>query len=112
MPKEEHVTPRPSAGRFRRGQAMTGRGGMKGTLFVAALATVLLFWLTDIPLGVPGESTWERIELDQATAVDAVLGWLAALVPAAVYLAVAAFGARAVEAAAPKRMVLWLGGLV
>ena len=47
-----------------------------------------MLWLSDVPLGVPGEWTWPRIRLHAAS----VWGWIVAAAAAAVYIAFIAVG--------------------
>lgn len=80
-----------------------------GFIAGAAAVSVGLLWLTELPLGVPGEWTWNRIRQDGDDALIAsVLGGVQAIVVAAIYLAVAWFGLRHIERATRWQIGSWL----
>lgn len=84
---------------------------MRPTLVItASLISVGLFWLTEIPLGIPGEWTWERIP-HISPGVDTLLGVLQAAVAGAVLLLVAWQGLRHIADASRKNIAAWLFGL-
>jgi len=63
-------------------------------LLIGVAATAAVLWGTGIPLGVPGEWTWNRAEITAEYAVDAILGTGIAVVVCAVYLAFVHVSAR------------------
>ncbi len=80
-----------------------------GFIAGAAAVSVGLLWLTEIPLGVPGEWTWNRIRHDGDDAlIVSVLGVFQALVMAAIYLAIAWFGLRYIDRAKRWQVGTWL----
>ena len=62
---------------------------------VVALSAISMafLWLIDIPLGIPGEWTWERISTTDVEA-EVVLGAVQSLVAGVVYVLVAWLGPR------------------
>lgn len=61
---------------------------------IAGLAgTIGVLWLSDVPLGVPGEWTWTRIVYSGAH----VWGWIVAALVAGAYLGLVALGSRTIE---------------
>jgi hypothetical protein len=79
-------------------------------IFVAAACSIGLFWLTDIPLGIPGEWTWDRIEHEGATV--ALLGALQSAVFFGVFALVAWAGSKQIAAATRKALAGWLLALI
>jgi len=63
-------------------------------LAVCAVLAMGLLWLTDLPLGVAGEWTWERIRHPAGERTDSLIGCLVAIAAGGLYLAVAAGGGR------------------
>lgn len=92
---------------LRTSQSMRGR--VWWTAIIGSGLSVALLWLTDLPLGVPGEWTWPRLP------ADAQSGWnlLLALGVAAVYAGFVAAGQRRLAARAVSSVELtsWLIGL-
>ena len=81
-------------------------------LFVGAACSVAFLWLTDIPLGIPGEWEWKRIPVEDGQMVAAGLGWVMAGSVAAVYCALAWLGVKRLEVCSRTETAVWLGSLV
>jgi len=81
-------------------------------LLAGTAGTAASLWLTDIPLGIPGEWTWQRIDLPQEQLDDALFGWLAAAITAFVYLVVCWLGLKRQAVCSRSEATLWLGGLM
>lgn len=79
-----------------------------GTLTAGAVA---FLWLTEIPLGIPGEWTWERIRVDEAERLDALLGALQAGLALLGYAAFCWAGALRLIKAGRAETAAWLAGL-
>lgn len=81
--------------------------------FMAALVVFAIgfLWLTEIPLGIPGEWTWHRISMDDM-ADDVLFGALQAGILGAVLLVVAWFGQEHIQNASPRQTIGWLAGLM
>ncbi|QDU38196.1 hypothetical protein Mal4_25210 [Maioricimonas rarisocia] len=80
-------------------------------LVVSLLLTLVgasLLWLTDLPLGVPGEWTWDRIAYE----VFPLGGWFLAAVAGAAYLGFVRFGASRIESTSRLKQAGWLTLLV
>lgn len=78
------------------------------TTLAASVAVMWVIWLTDIPLGIPGEWTWERSEPDAAL-------WPTVLFPlliAAGYVAIVRVGWRRIDSSTRGQRAGWLAGLV
>lgn len=84
----------------------------RGLIAVVALSAVSIafLWLTEIPLGVPGEWIWERISSDDAGA-EVLLGAVQALIAATVYLLVAWLGSRRIGTCSRSEGAGWLIGM-
>jgi len=78
-----------------------------GLALVSAVSLALL-WLTDLPLGVPGEWKWDRIPFDAREWTVLLLGGISALVVGALYLGLTLFGARRIAAAGRGETAAWL----
>ncbi len=79
---------------------------------VGVAATAVLLWGSEIPLGVPGEWVWDRIEFTREALAESALGWAIAAIATVVYLVVCLAGdRRSLEASRPEISV-WLVGLV
>jgi methylthioxylose transferase len=78
-----------------------------GLALVSAVSLALL-WLTDLPLGVPGEWKWDRIPFDLREWTVLLLGGISALVVGALYLGLTLFGARRIAAAGRGETAAWL----
>jgi len=88
---------------------------MRGYVFPAAVVSgsalaVAMLWLTDIPPGVSGEWTWDRIRADGA-AFEVLLGMLQAGLFGLLLVLLAWAGARRVVLASRLEVALWLAGL-
>lgn len=79
-------------------------------ILAAAACSIGLFSLTKIPLGIPGEWTWNRIE--HSSGVHALLGIFQATLFFAVFCLVAWAGSRQVEVATRKELAGWLFALI
>jgi hypothetical protein len=78
---------------------------------VAAAVSMALLWLTQIPLGIPGEWVWNRIEyMDGAT--ETLLGIAQFGIIGAIYVLLAWQGQRHVDTCSRRELVAWLSGLV
>lgn len=87
------------------------RGGHSWTscavLSGAALLQIILLWGTEIPLGVPGEWTWPRIDGSRETLFSLVL-----LIPVATgYVVYVQRGFQLFNHLSPRSRNIWLGGL-
>ncbi|MGH7201014.1 MAG: hypothetical protein ACREJB_10450, partial [Planctomycetaceae bacterium] len=70
-------------------------------------------WGTDLPLGVPGEWTWDRIRDGGERVAEGLHGAAIAVIAAALYVGFCAAGARPTAAGAQRwETALWLLGLV
>lgn len=78
---------------------------------VAATATLTLLWLSEIPLGIPGEWIWDRINYADSAAV-ALLGIAQCSVIGAIYLLLVWQGQRRVITCTRRERMVWLSGLV
>lgn len=76
---------------------------------VGSVATMFLLWTPWVPLGVPGEWTWARLDYSPAPLAWGM--WLA-VATGALYLALAACGERRLEAASRAGAAAWLAALV
>lgn len=89
---------------------MNGRRTAIGFTLVAA-GFLAVLWLSNLPLGVPGEWEWDRIPVARGEWIAVVLGWLLAGVVGALDIGFALVGARRVEGAPRWQVVGWLSGL-
>lgn len=80
-------------------------------LAIAAAAPLAVLWLTEIPLGVPGEWTWSRIPVAPADWTPLILGCFLAAVVGGLYIGTCAVGAFRVAAASRFELAAWLGAL-
>lgn len=83
-------------------------------LILAVLGSLLsaaLLWLTDWPLGVPGEWTWDRADFSLASTLDVVLGVAVAVFAAAVWIGFAWLGRRRIASASRFECAGWLCGM-
>jgi len=78
---------------------------------VAAAVSLALLWLTRIPLGIPGEWVWERIEYADGAA-EALFGVAQFGIVGAVYLLIVWQGHRHVATCSRWELTAWLGALV
>ncbi len=89
---------------------MNGRRTAIGFTLVAA-GSLAVLWLSNLPLGVPGEWEWDRIPVARAESLAVVLGWLLAGLVGGPYIALTLIGARRLERALRWQVAGWLGGL-
>ena len=75
-------------------------------------ATIWLLWFSDIPLGVPGEWTWDRIPFDRDSLKEMSLGWGIAGIVTVVYVAFCLFVDRRIMEAERLEVATWLSGLI
>jgi hypothetical protein len=83
------------------------------SLIAGVIGTQYLLWFTQVPLGIPGEWDWHRLEPEPDT------GWnlLGAAMTAVLYMAFVAAGGRRLARSMPGRqatveVAVWLAGLV
>src|SRR5580692_2275749 len=89
---------------------MIGRRAAIGFTLVAA-GSLAVLWLSNLPLGVPGEWEWDRIPIARGEWLAVVLGWLAAGLVGALYFVFALVVASRVEGAPRWQVAGWLAGL-
>jgi len=84
----------------------------RGLISVVALSAIsmAILWLTNIPLGVPGEWTWERISSTDVEA-EVVLGAVQSLIAGVVYVLVAWLGSRRIANCSRAELAGWLLGV-
>ena len=75
-------------------------------------ATFFVLWMTQIPLGVPGEWVWKRIDVADAETVDVWLGLLTGLLAGSAYIGFVWLGVRRLDRASHAETGAWLAGLV
>ncbi|MBC7820005.1 MAG: hypothetical protein IAG10_24245 [Planctomycetaceae bacterium] len=75
-------------------------------------ATIWLLWGSDVPLGVPNEWTWDRIQFDDAAFKETAWGWGIAGLATVGYLLFCLFADRRVLEANRWEMTGWLAALV
>lgn len=80
-------------------------------LVAAAVASAAVLWLPALPLGVPGEWTWNRVPADPARRAEQLLGVLLAMGAAAVYLLICRLGAERIATAGRTERAGWLAAL-
>ncbi|MFN0195157.1 MAG: hypothetical protein ACKVT0_00300 [Planctomycetaceae bacterium] len=82
-------------------------------LWPALIVTIILLggrW--GMPLGIPGEWTWERIEWTADNRADAFWGMLSAIIAGGLYVAFALWGAHQLrDHAGLRKSIHWLAGL-
>ena len=85
----------------------------RGLIAAVALSTisVAFLWLTDIPLGIPGEWTWERISSSDA-GPELALGAVQSAIAGVVYILIAWLGSRRIANCSRIELVGWLLGIV
>src|SRR4051812_44663032 len=93
----------------RNGSGMSTDAGSSCRLVLMAAAaglaaTIGLLWLSDVPLGVPGEWVWPRI----SDSSEHVWGWVAAGAAAAVYIAFVMLGGLRIEMRGFVNRTKWL----
>ncbi len=84
----------------------------RGLISVVALSAIsmAILWLMNIPLGVPGEWTWERISSTDVEA-EVVLGAVQSLIAGVVYILVAWLGSRRIANCSRTELAAWLLGM-
>ncbi|MCH7987934.1 MAG: hypothetical protein IID46_02150 [Planctomycetes bacterium] len=81
-------------------------------LLTGTVLTVLFFWLTEIPLGVPGEWTWNRIRIDDGQTTDLLLGGGMAVIAGLLYIGLAWMGDQRMAVGHRLETAGWMTGLV
>lgn len=81
-------------------------------LAVAAAVSLAFLWLTEVPLGIPGEWTWQRITYPAGRVSEWLLGWGVAVLAGAGYLAAVLLGASRIGRCSRGEAAAWLVGLV
>jgi methylthioxylose transferase len=75
---------------------------------LAAMMTIGVYWFSEIPLGITGEWTWERIPFVSA---EMVPGWIVSGIAFGVYLLAALIGLSRIRFCYRWELVIWLLGL-
>ncbi len=86
---------------------------MSGRVRILAVATavaVLVYWATDMPLGVPGEWVWNRIPHE--VLIESVLGFVFVGLAGGLFGAIAYFGLGRIGAASRVGVTGWVSGLM
>ena len=85
----------------------------RGLISAVALSaiSVAFLWLTDIPLGIPGEWTWERVSSSDGGA-EIVLGAVQSAIAGVVYILIAWLGSRRIASCSRIEVFGWLLGIV
>jgi len=81
-------------------------------MLAGSVVSVGALWLTEVPLGVPGEWTWDRIRVDPTELPETLLGALFAGLVAAIYVGIAWLGAQRMPRCRRPECALWLTGLI
>src|SRR5580704_6044321 len=89
---------------------MNGRRTAIGFTLVAA-GSLAVLWLSNLPLGVPGEWEWDRIPVARGEWLALVLGWLSAGLVGGLYIALALLGSRRIGGASRGQVAAWLAAL-
>jgi hypothetical protein len=89
---------------------MNGRRTAIGFTLVAA-GSLAVLWLSNLPLGVPGEWEWDRIPLASDEWLAVILGWLSAGLVGGLYIALALLGSRRIGGASRWLVAAWLAAL-
>ena len=89
---------------------MIGRRTAIGFALVAA-GSLAVLWLSNLPLGVPGEWEWDRIPTARGEWAAVLLGCFLPGVIGGFYIALTLIGARRLEGAPPWQVAGWLGVL-
>ncbi len=79
---------------------------------ILTVGSIALLWLTQVPLGVPGEWEWRRIGAEGAQLREGVVGAVTAAIGASLYLAVVWLGAKRLVDCARLETATWLSVLV
>lgn len=86
----------------------------RGLISAVALSaiSVAFLWLTNIPLGIPGEWTWDRIApTDAAGESEFVLGAAQAAIAGVVYILVVWLGSKRIATCSRMELASWLVGI-
>lgn len=75
---------------------------------IATTITIGLFWFTQLPLGIAGEWTWERIPF---VGPEIIPGWIVAAIVVIVYLLAVLLGLSRIKYANRIELSIWLSGL-
>jgi hypothetical protein len=84
--------------------------GLISAIVLSAMSVAFL-WLSDIPLGIPGEWTWERISTADAGS-EVLLGAAQSAIAGVVYILVAWLGSRRIGTCSRAELTSWLVGIV
>lgn len=77
---------------------------------IAAAVSMGLYWLTELPLGIPGEWTWNRIRHE--VVIESVLGGVPVMIAGGVYLLLVCHGAQRMNKASRLEVSGWILGLM
>jgi methylthioxylose transferase len=88
---------------------MHSRRGLISAVALSAISVAFL-WLTDIPLGIPGEWTWDRIAPADA-GEEFVLGAAQAVIAGTVYILVVWLGSKRIATCSRVELAGWLFGI-
>jgi len=80
------------------------------TALALSACSVAFLWLTSVPLGIPGEWTWERISPTDADP-EIVLGFVQSAIAGAVYILIAWLGSRRMVNGSRLEVGSWLVGI-
>jgi hypothetical protein len=80
-------------------------------LALVAAGSLAVLWLTNLPLGVPGEWAWSRIPLDSTEWTLLILGWFSAAVVGGLYLGLVLLGAKRLDKASRLESATWIAAL-
>lgn len=85
----------------------------RGLIAAIALSavSVAFLWLTEVPLGIPGEWVWERLSADDAN-TEFLLGAVQSAIAATVYVLIAWLGSRRIADCSGLEQTGWLTGMV
>ncbi len=81
--------------------------GLISAVTLSAISVAFL-WLTSIPLGIPGEWTWDRISVADA---EMALGAAEAMIAGIVYVLIAWLGSRRIGTCSRLEVAAWLAGI-
>src|ERR1700690_364998 len=89
---------------------MIGRRTAIGFALVAA-GSLAVLWLSNLPLGVPGEWEWDRIPTARGEWIALILGCVLPGVIGGLFIALTLVGVRRLEGAPRWQIAAWLSGL-
>lgn len=78
------------------------------SFLLTAIITISLFWFSQIPLGVPGEWTWQRIPF---SGPEIIPGWMVSGISFFVYLFIILIGLSRIKFCTRWELSIWLFGL-